>query len=943
MEEENKNINKEENKQEEQSPKECKCKLIGRKILAALEKILPKRYRTLAIVGYVCALLLIVATVVGIIIGLNHSNPEDEPKNPVAPILHYAVENGVTEATMKEDISKILSVPEGTALTVEGTYDLATPGKYTLTCKWETADKKQIQTEGQRVEVWVYDNSFAVTIDGKPYDGNTVYLNFQKAVASENFVNCIKFIDSIGNEMKVTKEADRSMSFTGKEGTYWVHYNPTDAVGHQFPLRVEYVVVFDCQISVSNAFALTYEETAEIPVDFDGATGVWLEDETGKLNTEYYEIKENSLVLKKAYYASQTGRKIRLKVCSEYGNADFYLSVFDEAGYEDYLNRKVINILRYNAASVIFRKVTGGVDDVQFRHGYLYTKSDDISADAGQLTLNNAGKYGKVSFDLYVKSATGGASGNGVMEFQITDGARFISVKDTEGNSVSVIDKNDMPHVLLDAGKVYHIELDLSEAMNPGFRVWGAKAVEVYYYHFNAEESTYEYVIDDVTKSIICKKNGEEYGYFAWPTVTKLDGDRLIAVSSGFRQAHIDPAGKVAAWFSEDGGKTWSEPKILADTLLDDRDSGVVYWNGKIIVSWFCASKVYYLNNNANKYSQWAATIDDAYDTKYMGGNYIISEDGGKTWSEIYNMPDGMFTPHGLIVNPDGGLTSVGYLKYDKEHKTWGTGIGVRTTTGEMDENGFIWSDAIVIATDKEQNETTGWDFQEPYGIYNDDGVLIVVMRSNKGLYQCELQPGETKFSDWHLIARVQETPAHMIQHSSGVMIMTYGYRGLYKDVNGNTISYTERNKDTTLGIRARLSYDGGLTWTREVILTYGLKPVDNSSDWGYTSTVELPDGKLLTVYYQRTSGESKASIYQAVWSLPEAPVGEKTITFYTGDGSKIESISGQVGETITAPQDPTLAGHAFGGWYLDSACSIPFTFTTFSKDLTLYAKWIAS
>ena len=307
-------------------------------------------------------------------------------------------------------------------------------------------------------------------------------------------------------------------------------------------------------------------------------------------------------------------------------------------------------------------------------------------------------------------------------------------------------------------------------------------------------------------------------------------------------------------------------------------------------------------------------------------------------------MPEGMFTPHGLIINPNGGLTSVGYLKYDKETKRWGTGIAVRTTTGEMDENGFVWSDPIIIA-DSDTQYT--WDFQEPYGVYNDDGVLIVVMRADKGLYQCELYPDATEFTEWHKIAFVQETPAHMIEHSSGVMIMTYGYRGLYKDpVTGNTISYTERNKDATLGIRARLSYDGGLTWTREVILTHGILPVDNSSDWGYTSTVELSDGKLLTVYYQRTSGETMASIYQVVWSLPEAISGEVTFTLANGknnltdDGAFLSSVAGQVGEEIDFTA-PTKDGYQFEGWYLDYACSIPFTGTTYSQDLILYAKWV--
>ena len=933
-----------------QEMKKCVFKELLQKVSAFAEKLIPnKRIRLLAYIG---ALLLLVGIIVGVVILLVGNNGDVVPENPqesvpTTPVLCYDVEKGITEETLKADIANKLSIPEGTNFAIEGTYNLTASGKYTLTCKWTAEEGNE-----KKIDVWVYSNSVTVTVNGQAYNGETVYLDYETAAASQNFTKCITFIDSIGNEIKATTETKHSMSFNGKEGTYVVHYNSTDAVGHQFSVRVEYVVTSNHHISVSDAVALTYQDAAEIPVDFDGVTDAWLEDKNGKISNEYYEIKENALVLKKAYYNEYLGKKIFLKLCSNYGNATFYVSVLDQEGYEDYMNNKILNLLTYNASFVTFQKASGSVDQVLSNNAYLYKKEAHVSADEGKLTINNAiGKFGYVSFDLYVKSAVGGASGDGVMEFQITDGAKFVSVKDADGNSVTVIDKNNMPHVVLDAGKVYSITLDLSESLYPTIRVWGAKGVEVYYYHFNSEKVQYEYIVDEVTRSILCRKSGEEYGYFAWPTVTKLDGDRLIAVSSGFRQAHIDPAGKVACWFSEDGGKTWSDPQVVADTLLDDRDAGVVYWNGKIIVSWFCASKVYYLNNNASKYQDWASTIPEDYDTKYMGGNYIISEDGGKTWSEIYSMPDGMFTPHGLIVNPDGGLTSVGYLKYDKVNKTWGTGIGVRTTDGTMDENGFVWSDAIVIANDTEQNEKTGWDFQEPYGIYNDDGVLIVVMRANKGLYQCELQPGEDKFSDWHLIARVQETPAHMIQHSSGVMIMTYGYRGIYIDENGKTVSYTERNKDTTLGIRARLSYDGGLTWTREVILTYGLKPVDNSSDWGYTSSVELSDGKIVTVYYQRTSGETMASIYQIVWELPEAFEGEVTLTFVggkaldngtdKGDGLLITTVTGTVGEDIVLPEPPTKEGYTFAGWCLDYAGNMPFVGTTYTQNLTLYAKWV--
>ena len=619
--------------------------------------------------------------------------------------------------------------------------------------------------------------------------------------------------------------------------------------------------------------------------------------------------------------------------------------------YSDYIQPLIASLVSYQSSYASFKPVNQSPAGVSFDFGYHYVKQPGQTIDKSALVWNMNYNYGYVSFELYVHSVK---DKNGApqtqIEFQLYNGAKFVSVVDSNGNSVAIVNKNEKPNVVLTKGKSYRIVLDMTEASRPEFYVgWSGKVAELYFYNFNFNKPTYTYVVDDAQKSIVCYKNGEEYGYFAWPTVTKLDGTRLMAVASGMRNAHIDIEGKLVCWFSEDEGKTWSEPQLLVDTVLDDRDSGVVYWNGKIIVSWFCASKEYFVRSNPGQYTNWANGISDELDTKLMGGNYIISEDGGKTWSDIYGMPEGMFTPHGLILNPNGGLTSVGYLKYDKVNKRWGSGIAVRTTTGEMDENGFIWSDPIIIADTETQYS---WDFQEPYGIYNDDGVLIVVMRSDRGLFQCELQPGESKFSNWHIVAHVQETPAHLFRHSSGVLVMTYGYRGIYVDpVTGKTVSYTERRKDTTLGIRARLSYDGGLTWTHEVILTTNVKVTDDKlSDWGYTSTVELSDGKLLTLYYQRTAGEKMASIYQIVWELPAPPKGMITLNFVggkllkgtsdIGDGLLITTRTGKRGEAIVLPPNPTKIGYTFEGWYLDYACTLPFTATTYSKNLTLYAKW---
>ena len=62
--------------------------------------------------------------------------------------------------------------------------------------------------------------------------------------------------------------------------------------------------------------------------------------------------------------------------------------------------------------------------------------------------------------------------------------------------------------------------------------------------------------------------------------------------------------------------------------------------------------------------------------------------------------------------------------------------------------------------------------------------------------------------------------------------------------------------------------------------------------------------------------------------------------------GTSIPSITIKNGDTITMPQDPTAEGRIFGGWFVDSQCTIPFNQAYLQKnpltgDLHLYPKWI--
>ena len=147
----------------------------------------------------------------------------------------------------------------------------------------------------------LYREEFELIIPDNSPEGDTVHLNYNKAVASKNFTECITFTDSLGNVLSFTK-GDKCMPFENRDGNYLMNYIVTDAAGQTFKVRVVYEVTYNSYISVANGPALTFEESAKFSADFDGATDVWLEDANGKIDPALYEIQETAIILKKEYY-----------------------------------------------------------------------------------------------------------------------------------------------------------------------------------------------------------------------------------------------------------------------------------------------------------------------------------------------------------------------------------------------------------------------------------------------------------------------------------------------------------------------------------------------------------------------------------------------------------------------------------------------------------------
>ena len=124
----------------------------------------------------------------------------------------------------------------------------------------------------------------------------------------------------------------------------------------------------------------------------------------------------------------------------------------------------------------------------------------------------------------------------------------------------------------------------------------------------------------NATHSIIYQApRGIPMRYFGWPTVARLTDGSLMAVASGFRLWHLCAFGRTVLWRSYDEGATWSEPMLLNDSPLDDRDAGVVPLpGGDALVSWFTSDLRSYLPNLPESVRRNSESAFAAYDEQVV-------------------------------------------------------------------------------------------------------------------------------------------------------------------------------------------------------------------------------------------------------------------------------------------------------------------------------------
>lgn len=357
-------------------------------------------------------------------------------------------------------------------------------------------------------------------------------------------------------------------------------------------------------------------------------------------------------------------------------------------------------------------------------------------------------------------------------------------------------------------------------------------------------------IIKTHSSQIIMSNPDSKHRYFAWPTVARLQNGKIAVVASGFRLRHVCPFGKTVIAYSEDDGESYTAPAPVIDTPLDDRDGGVVpFGKSNVIVTSFNHNSAFQrTKTDISEYSlAYLDTVTPEDEERYLGSTFRISHDCGVTFGEIKKSP--IFSPHGPLELPDGTLLWVGRNYIPKNTSITGKDC---ISAYRLDEDGnFELLGEIENVTAEDGTELLSC---EPHSILLEDGRILTHIRVQKKtkeeepmltIYQSiSSDSGKTWSKPQRLLPLMGGSPPHIIRHSSGVLICTYGYRS------------------RPYGIRAMFSYDNGKTWdTSGYEIWQGI-----NWDLGYPSTVELNDGSLATVFYAWQDENIPAVIMQQKW-----------------------------------------------------------------------------
>ena len=332
-----------------------------------------------------------------------------------------------------------------------------------------------------------------------------------------------------------------------------------------------------------------------------------------------------------------------------------------------------------------------------------------------------------------------------------------------------------------------------------------------------------------LSSKVICKEPGR---YIGWPTIVRTRAGELIVVFSGDRESHTCAWGKMEIIRSNDGGKSWSDPVVIVNTPLDDRDAGLLETSeGILLTSWFTSVGF----EDEEKYQEHGKTISQEVRDQWLGHWTQRSTDSGVTWEDPVRCL--VSTPHGPIETDDGRLLYLGHCTIDGEGA-----LGVEEST----DQGRSWNLIGTVPTPE------GIGLGEPYMVEAKSGKLVGLFRwgisdlRKKIMWQSESLDGGRTWTETYR-TEILGYPAHMLRLKDDRILLVYGLRV------------------APFGEKARVSDDEGETWSDEMALYNGFGP-----DHGYPASAVLADGSILTVYYHPENPGETTCLMGTHWRLKD-------------------------------------------------------------------------
>ena len=171
--------------------------------------------------------------------------------------------------------------------------------------------------------------------------------------------------------------------------------------------------------------------------------------------------------------------------------------------------------------------------------------------------------------------------------------------------------------------------------------------------------------------------------------------------------------------------------------------------------------------------------------------------------------------------------------------------------------------------------------------------------------------------------------------------------------VNGQDVKYKSGDEANYVGVGflTKKKVDGVRTYVGNVIykakftegqeshktkgdnIEYGtptisgkIAPLSGTQEW--KETKEFDTEAAAIAWYEGILGYTETEMH--------------TVTFNSMGGSAVDSVRVADGAKITEPDDPTLDGYTFAGWFSDLGLTDEWTFATdtVESDMMLYAKW---